>query len=268
MGPMNDLATILDLERWPLDRPGGGAWSAAVARCREALAAEGMAMLAGFLRPEAVRRAVCELAPLIETDSFHQSREHNIYFSPEAPGAPGGHPALAPQVTASRTVCDDRMAGAVVHAVYEWPPLAAFLAAVMGRPRLFPMADPLARANVMAYRAGEGLGWHFDRSEFTVTLVLQAPEAGGVFEYRTGLRSDDNPNLDGVARLLAGRDPAVRARRPAPGALHVFRGRNTAHRVTPVEGSRQRMVAVFSWFERPGVTFGAEERLGFYGRAA
>ena len=53
-----------------------------------------------------------------------------------------------------------------------------------------------------------------------------------------------------------------------PGTLNVFRGKHTAHRVTPVEGDRPRMIAVFSYFDRPGVRFTAEEQRGFYGRAA
>ena len=39
-------------------------------------------------------------------------------------------------------------------------------------------------------------------------------------------------------------------------------------RVTTVEGERERMIAVFSYYEKPGVMFSAEERVGFYGRAA
>lgn len=35
----------------------------------------------------------------------------------------------------------------------------------------------------------------------------------------------------------------------------------------PVRGTRSRMVAVFSYYERPGVVFGESERMGFYGRA-
>jgi hypothetical protein len=53
-----------------------------------------------------------------------------------------------------------------------------------------------------------------------------------------------------------------------PGTLNVFRGRNTAHRATTVEGQRERMIVVFSYYEQPGVTFCDEERVGFYGRAA
>jgi hypothetical protein len=50
--------------------------------------------------------------------------------------------------------------------------------------------------------------------------------------------------------------------------LNVFRGRNTAHRVTTVEGDRERMIAVFSFYESPGVVFTDAENLGFYGRVA
>ena len=49
---------------------------------------------------------------------------------------------------------------------------------------------------------------------------------------------------------------------------NVFRGKNTAHRVSPVKGSRERIIAVFSYYERPGVIFSREEQIGFYVRAA
>ena len=265
---MKPMGAILDLDRYPLDRPDGAAWRALAARRKAELAANGMFNLEGFVRPRALRRAVRELTPLVASASFHQSREHNIYFLPEVPGAPADHPALATSFTSNRVVCDDRMAHTTIHAIYEWTPLADFLARVMDKPRLHLMADPLARANVMAYRAGEGLGWHFDRSEFTVTLLLQAPEKGGALRYRADLRTDDDPNLDGVARLLAGEDPETTTFVPTPGTLNVFKGRNTAHRVTPVGGDRDRLIAVFSYYDRPDVAFGAEERLGFYGRAS
>ena len=37
--------------------------------------------------------------------------------------------------------------------------------------------------------------------------------------------------------------------------------------VTTTEGPRARIIAVFSYYEKPGVTFTEEERVGFYGRA-
>jgi hypothetical protein len=262
------MRDILDLDRYPLDRLDSPVGQALVARCKADLAANGMFNLEGFLRPGALAQAVAELTPVMQTAAFTHRRAHNIYFRKEVPGLPPDHPALRLCETVNHTVCADQIPGTVPVRVYEWPPFAAFLAATMDKPALYTMDDPLARVNVMAYRDGEALNWHFDRSEFTTTLLLQRPEGGGDFEYRTDLRSHDDPNYDGVARLLEGRDPAVKLLRLSAGTLNVFRGKNTAHRVTPVEGDRARIMTVFSFYERPGVRFSEEERIGFYGRAA
>ncbi len=138
----------------------------------------------------------------------------------------------------------------------------------MGKPVLYRMDDPMARVNVQASRDGEALNWHFDRSEFTTTILLQAPEAGGELEYRRDLRSAEDPNFDGVAAVLRGEDPEVKRVALTPGALNVFRGVNTLHRVVPVRGPVERIVAIFAFFDRPHVTMTAKEQQGFYGRAA
>ncbi len=54
----------------------------------------------------------------------------------------------------------------------------------------------------------------------------------------------------------------------AAGTLNIFRGVNAAHRILPVRGNRARIVAVYSYFEKPGAQFTSDERLGFYGRVA
>lgn len=262
------IETILDLDRYPLDREGTPEWQRLVDESKAALAANGMFNLEGFLRPGMAEKAVAEVRPVMDTRSHIHRRMHNIYFKPSIPELSPEHPALRKVETISHTVCADQIPGSTVLSIYEYAPLVRFLAATMDKPQLHVMQDPLARANVMGYRAGEALNWHFDRSEFTTTLLLQAPEIGGDFEYRTDLRSDDDPNYDGVAKLLEGRDPEAKILRIKAGTLNVFRGKNTAHRVTTVEGNRERMIAVFSYYERPGVMFTDEERIGFYGRAA
>ncbi|QKD04928.1 HalD/BesD family halogenase [Mesorhizobium loti] len=262
---MND---ILDLDRYPLDREGSAEWKRLVEQSIAALETDGMFNLEGFLRPGIAEKAVREIRPVMDTRSHVHKRMHNIYFKPSIPELAPDHPALRKVETISHTVCADQIPESTVLAIYEYEPLVRFLAATMGKAKLHVMQDPLARTNVMAYRAGEALNWHFDRSEFTTTLLLQQAERGGDLEYRTDLRSDDNPNYEGVARLLEGRDPDAKILRMKPGTLNVFRGKNTAHRVTTVEGERERIIAVFSYYEKPGVTFSVEERVGFYGRAA
>ncbi len=252
----------LDLDRYPLDQR--GPCQPLIDRCREDLATRGLCSLPGLVSPATIARAAEELLPLVREQSFFHARRHNIYFTDTPSCIAAEHPALALQETSSHTVCDDQITWSFVHALYEWPPLRTFLAGVMGMSRLYLMEDPLARVNVMGYRDGEGLGWHFDRSEFTTTLLIQAPREGGHLEYRPDLAQDD---LDGVVRLLEGRDAAMRTHVQQAGTLTVFRGHNTAHRVTPAAGATERLIAVFSYFDRPGVVFSAGERRGFYGRA-
>ena len=259
---------ILDLERWPLDELGGAKGEALVAHCREELRDAGLFSLDALIRPDALKTAVAEVAPVVDAAAFTHSREHNIYFDDKIEGLAPDHPALRRFTTVNHTICGDQIADSVITRIYEWQPLIDFLAATMGKSRLYPMADPLGRINVMAYHEGEQLNWHFDRAEFTTTVLLEAPRSGGEFQYRSALRSDSDPNYDGVARLLAGQDERVQTLPLQPGTLNVFKGKNTAHRVTPVEGDRPRIVAVFSYYETPGFAFSDAERVGFYGRTA
>jgi len=262
------MRAILDLDRYPLDRPGSPEWHALVTRCRADLKRDGMFNLEGLMKPEAIAKAIAEIMPVMETLSFTHKRRHNIYFRKEIPGLAADHPALQLCDTVNHTVCADQIMQAVPLWIYEWAPFITFLAAAMEKQALFPMHDALARVNVMAYRDGETLNWHFDRSEFTTTLLLQSPDGGGEFIYRSDLRSDDDPNYEGVAKLLRGEDKDVKSLVLSAGTLNVFRGKNTAHKVGTVKGNRARLIAVFSYFDRPGVTFTKEEQMGFYGRAA
>ncbi len=260
------MQDILDLERYPIDKPGTPQWQVLVDRCKADLLRDGMFNLEGLVRADALQRIVAEVKPVMDTLSFVHTREHNIYFLKNIPGLPDGHPALKREKTTNHTVCADQIPQSLVLHIYEWAPMILFLGAVIEKDALFPMRDPLARVNVMGYREGEALNWHFDRSEFTTTLLLQAPEEGGDFVYRTGLRTADDPNYDGVARLMRGEDAHVKVLKLSAGTLNVFKGKNTAHKVSTVRGNRERLIAVFSYYEKPGVMFSREEQLGFYGR--
>jgi len=261
---MHDL---IDLTRYPLDQPDSAQWIALVEDCQAKLATEGLFNLPGFFKPAAIRAEVKALSPKLAQESFVHARRHNIYFKKSIAGLPVDHSALQEFETSNNTICADQMGQAGVIRLYEWPPFARFLAAVMEQPELFTMADPLARVNVMGYSEGQELNWHFDRSEFTTTLLLQAPEIGGDFAYDKDLRSDDDPNYEGVADLLNGRRTPTLMHLTS-GTLNIFKGKNTAHRVMPVKGGKDRIIAVFSFFDRPGVVFSAEEQTGFYGRSA
>lgn len=258
------MRDILDLDRYPIDQP--HRLESLVRRCQAELAREGMYNLEGLVRPEAIGRAAAEIGPRAAADSYTHARRHNVYFRDRVDGLEEGHPALARFQTINHTLCGDQLADTIVGRIYEYLPLAEFIARTIGVPRLYLMDDPLARANVMEYRPGEALNWHFDRARYTTTLLIQSAQRGGEFQYASGLRSDDDENYEGVGRFLSGDDGALRVNPLHSGTLNVFAGRNTLHRVSTVEGGRSRLVAVFSYYDRPGVQFSDAERQGFYGR--
>lgn len=258
---------ILDLERFPIHAPGTQAYEALVVTCQEELAAEGMFSLHGFMKPEVAQAVADQTAQDMITRAFHHARDHNIYFEDNLPTLADDHPARKRFKTSNYTLTGDQVESTAVMKVYEYPPLRRFLADVMGKSALYLMEDALGRLNVMSYGQDDALNWHFDRSEFTVTLLLQKPDQGGEFEYRRDLRSPGDENYDGVAQLVSGQDPHIRQMSLDPGALNVFMGVNTPHRVVPVQGERRRVIAVLSYYEQPGACFTDEERIGFFGRA-
>ena len=52
-----------------------------------------------------------------------------------------------------------------------------------------------------------------------------------------------------------------------PGQLNVFRGKECLHRVTPVQGTKDRMVAILAYSEQPGMRNSKEVQEMFWGRS-
>lgn len=258
---------IINLGRYPLHRPGTREWDDAVAFAKAGLVQDGLFNLPGFMQPKALSSVLAHVHPRMKTDSFHHRRWHNIYFKDAVEGLAPDDPALTKVETANHTLCHDQMRGTALDLIYQWPEFARFLAAVMDKPRLYTMDDALAGLNVLEYRPGEALNWHFDRSFFTTTLLLQEATEGGLFEYAKDLRRDDDPNHAGIAELLMGRVTPTQLSQEA-GTLNVFLGVNTAHRVSTVGPGTSRIVAVLSHYDTPGRAFTEDEQMGFFGRVA
>ena len=145
----------------------------------------------------------------------------------------------------------------------------AFICAILGEDQLHPYADPLSSINIHYAPHGKELGWHFDNSEFAITLLLQAPDAGGAFEYVKDLRNadQDDMNFEGVDAVLNG-DRPVDTLPFEPGTLVLFRGRNSMHRVTPTIGDTTRYLVVLAYNSQPGISLSENARQTFYGRIA
>ena len=167
-------------------------------------------------------------------------------------------------------IADDQIPdGSPLRAVYNDKSFRSFLCAVLGIDQVYPYADDLSSINVHFAAEGRELGWHFDNSSFAVTMLLRAPEGGGIFEYVADVRDADAGDMafERVDAILDGHVP-VEQLHFACGDLVLFRGRNAIHRVTPTEGNVTRLLVVFAFNDQPGIGLSNSALSTFYGRTS
>jgi hypothetical protein len=157
-------------------------------------------------------------------------------------------------------------AGSALRALYEDDSVLAFVAAVLGRSPLYRYGDPFGALNLAVMGNGDQLGWHFDMTDFVVSLAIRSSDVGGEFEMVSRIRSTDDPATDAIAAVLAGDRSGVETLPMLPGTLVVFEGRWSMHRVVPIAGDTDRLVALLAYDTEPGTDSTERLKLVRYGR--
>lgn len=243
--------------------------SAYVSACREALAASGALVLPDFFTAEAIAEIVAQSAPH-EADAYYANSTHNVYLTPPDPDRSPDHPFNRQIVSTKGLIADDQIPqDSPLREVYNDPTFRAFLCGVLGIDAVYAYADGLSSINVHFAAEGMELGWHFDNSSFAVTMLLQAPEGGGSFDYVPGVRDAARGDRahERVGRILDGEEPH-HTLSFSPGDLVLFRGRDALHRVTPTVGAVTRLLVVFAFNDAPGVALSDSALMTFYGRTS
>lgn len=151
-------------------------------------------------------------------------------------------------------------------------------------PPLYRSADPLGALYTNYFAPGDQLGWHYDRSEFFVNLILQQPQqGGGVFQFvkdlpplpTTATEMQASVHEREVMAALNGTSTRITSTELLEGDLILFMGRYSMHRVTPVLpasavastlAEQSRINAIFTYGQDPNMTLNRYTRLKFFGR--
>jgi hypothetical protein len=261
-----DAADIVDLARYPITDLESADGAACVVKNRQDFIESGLCILPNFIKADALRKLASEGNAVTDQAYFCKST-HNVYLTDEDGGLPADDVANRQEQTFVGSVAYDRIGeDSMLKRLYLWEPLRQFISSVLGKSEFYRLADPLGACSINVFVDGGQHGWHFDESEFSVTLMLQQPEIGGDFEYVSGIRScDDEKKL--LADILNGDRSRVVQLPFTPGTLLIFGGRQTVHRVTEVRGFVPRLVPVFCYSEIPNHVNSEKVRRLFWGRA-
>lgn len=258
---MTSLAPIINLSSHPINE------ADYLARCKASLDESGALVLRNFLTAEALE-TIRKEGEAHQHLAFYAASKHNVYLKAPDPTFAADHPRNVEILSSKGCITDEEVPEhSPLRALYNAEAFKTFLCSVLGEQQLYPYADALSSINLHYAHTGQELGWHFDNSSFAITLLIQKPDAGGVFEYVSNLRNAeaDEMNYEGVQQVLEG-NREVSKLDITPGDLVLFRGRNALHRVTPTEGDTSRMLVVLAYNAQPDIALSGTARMTFYGR--
>lgn len=263
----HDIALdIIDLERYPIADLDSGAGAEFLAECQRHMDDHGWCNLAGFLRKDALDRLNGEANDLLPTaEILHVKR--NIYQGAIDPSLPEDDPRRQEFTHIAIQLADDQIPPQTgLKRLYHSEILTEFVRRVQSKDQLYRCADAFQALNVVALQPESWHAWHYDTTECTVTLLLQAAEAGGEFTFLPNSRTDDGEDREAVDRLLAGDMSHAQTFSRDAGAFTLFRGGYSLHGVTRVEGTTPRISAIMTYDEQPNRVIDDEINIRIYGK--
>jgi hypothetical protein len=260
------LLALVDLERYPLGEISGRTGRSVVAEGRAQLAATGAAELPGFISAGAVARLVADAESLVPR-AHHSGGEGTAYLEFPDFDLPKDHPRLQfGPYGVSAVGYDVIPRSSALRRLYEWDAMLGLIAAILDRGPLYRYGDPFGALNLSVMAHGDQLQWHFDQTDFVVSLAIQSAEEGGDFEVAPRIRSASDECYPAVAEVLGGDREKVVTLAMTPGTLLIFEGRHSLHRVSPVGGRTLRHVGLLAYDTKPGTMGSDLLRMDRYGR--
>jgi hypothetical protein len=262
----HDIALdLVDLDRFPIADLDNGAGADFLAECQRSMEEHGWCNLDGFIRADALELLNAEANTLLPTaEVLHVKR--NIYQGAIDPTLPKDDVRRKEFTHIAVQLADDQIPTETrIKQLYRSDILTEFVRRVQMKDRLYRCADEFQALNVVALRPGSWHAWHYDTTECTVTLLLQAAEQGGEFTFLPNSRTDEAEDREAVDRLLAGDMSQAQTFSRGAGTFTLFRGGYSLHGVTKVEGDRPRMSAIMTYDEQPGRVIADDINVRIYG---
>ena len=258
---------LINRQLYPIDEPQNPKRASVIAATRAALAADGCAVIHRFFSHSGLLALHSEAHARKAGAYYSENKACNVYLGDGNPDRPDDHPQnIFLERTNGFISADLYSEDTVSHRFYYWPPMKKFLADCLDKEELFIYEDPISNMIVNVGRPGQQFNWHFDTNEFTITMLLQAAESGGYFEYVPNLRNPNDECCEQVKQVLDGDRRRVTRLELNAGDLQIFLGRFSLHRVTKNTGRWDRLLLIMSFAEEAGMIGNSTRVKDLYGK--
>jgi len=259
-------SSLVNLGRYPIAKLACEPGKSFAEKCKHEYQRNGLCVLPEFISTDSLE-AMAQEAQAMQRHAYFCKSRHNAYLTETDLTLPEDDLRNRCEETYVGSVAYDLMgANSLLKQLYQWDPLKEFIGHVLGKTEFHRLADPFGACSINVFVDGGEHGWHFDESEYTVTLMVQKPEKGGAFEYVPSIRGSAHENAI-VSSVLDGQREKVVELPFTEGSLLIFGGKQTLHRVTKVSGDEARLVPVLCYAESPGVVNSEAVRKLFWGRS-
>ena len=268
MQALDALEAVVDLDAYPIHRLESPVRRELVAETRAQMDSVGCCRLSDFIRPQAIEQMLAE-AKELHAQAYWAQQTHNPYASPPDSELPASHPRNVMQHRMSGFINSDILpTTSLLNQVYDSNVMTHFVWDSLGTDRpIYQWADPLGRNPYGVMETDHYFPWHFDGNEFTVSILVQKAESGGVFEYVPDIRQPNDENFAHIQHILQGGRDGVHELDLVPGDLQLFKGRFSLHRVTRIAGPTTRYVALPTYVYDPWRMNRPHHAIQYYGRA-
>ena len=235
--------------------------------CKNKLKNNSVLQLDNFLLPKSLKKIQRE-ANLLHSKTYYCSQNHTVLLNKKNIDSDINDPCNIEVQSNKGCVPHDLIPPeSDLSKLYNSSDFIQFLETVLGINKIYPYKDTLSSINYNYYEKEQQLGWHFDNASFAITLMIQSPDSGGVFQYiNEGRDFDRNFINKNLIQSVLNENYPVNELFVQPGTLILFYGRNYLHRVTPVTSEKCRILVTLNYNLEEGVELSENARLTFFGR--
>ena len=202
----------------------------------------------------------------LKEQSYRSSSEYNVYISEYDNAFSPNSPRNRIMSTSKKCIPNDLIPkDSILQRLYDSSFLKDFFCELLDKENLYPYEDSLSSININYYDKGDALGWHFDNSDYTITLLIKNCTKGGVYEFFNDMRYKDGKEDYAFVEKILDNEVSGTKIDSFEGDLMIFKGNKSIHQVTAVEEG-ERVLVTFNYNETTGISLSEKSRKTFFGR--